>query len=143
MKIRISRLACVLVAPALIAGCAIYKNPSACEASMRSTLAEKSPTDKLKISHVGVAIGGERVVVEGTIESLPAAEPASAPVAASASASSSASAAAAAAPKAKPKKIAKPAAVECTFTGEESASFRWLAPPDMVAAPASDSSDAD
>jgi hypothetical protein len=82
MKIRISLLACLSVAPVLIAGCVLYKNPSACEQQMRTMTAEKFPDGKLSISHAGVAIKGARVVVEGTIESTPAA--ASAALAASA-----------------------------------------------------------
>ncbi|MFM0594619.1 MULTISPECIES: RodZ family helix-turn-helix domain-containing protein [Paraburkholderia] len=67
MKIRILSLVCVTTAATLLAGCAVYKNPSACEQLMRSKLAETS-TDKLKIDHAGAAIDGTRVVVEGSIE---------------------------------------------------------------------------
>ncbi|WCM18533.1 hypothetical protein NDK50_13865 [Paraburkholderia bryophila] len=67
MKIRILSLVCVASAATLLAGCAVYKNPSACEQLMRSKLADSS-TDTLKIDHAGTAIDGTRVVVEGTIE---------------------------------------------------------------------------
>ncbi|PQV53104.1 hypothetical protein [Paraburkholderia sp. BL21I4N1] len=67
MKIRILSLVCVTTAATLLAGCAVYKNPSACEQLMRSKLADTS-TDTLKIDHAGVAIDGTRVVVEGSIE---------------------------------------------------------------------------
>ncbi|NYH13018.1 hypothetical protein [Paraburkholderia bryophila] len=67
MKIRILSLVCVTTAATLLAGCAVYKNPSACEQLMRSKLAETS-TDTLKIDHAGAAIDGTRVVVEGSIE---------------------------------------------------------------------------
>lgn len=128
-KIRISLLACVSVAPVLVAGCALYGHPSACERQMRSALAAKSPADVLSISHVGVGIGGSRVVVEGQIES-----PASAPAAASA-----ASAVSSAKPQ-KATKVTKPAAVECTFNGDALASLRWLAPPEMAEPSASSGS---
>ncbi|MFM0648001.1 hypothetical protein PQR14_27100 [Paraburkholderia bryophila] len=94
MKIRILSLVCVTTAATLLAGCAVYKNPSACEQLMRSKLADTS-TDTLKIDHAGAAIDGTRVVVEGTIEHVmtasevaaarpPVAPKAAAPVAASA-----------------------------------------------------------
>jgi hypothetical protein len=67
MKIRILSLVCVASAATLLAGCAVYKNPSACEQLMRSKLTDSS-TDTLKIDHAGTAIDGTRVVVEGTIE---------------------------------------------------------------------------
>ena len=67
MKIRILSLVCVATAATLLVGCAVYKNPSACEQLMRSKLADTS-TDTLKIDHAGTAIDGTRVVVEGSIE---------------------------------------------------------------------------
>ncbi|RAS39283.1 hypothetical protein [Paraburkholderia bryophila] len=67
MKIRILSLVCVATAATLLAGCAVYKNPSACEQLMRSKLADTS-ADTLKIDHAGTAIDGTRVVAEGTIE---------------------------------------------------------------------------
>ncbi|MGF6772737.1 hypothetical protein P3T18_005231 [Paraburkholderia sp. GAS199] len=68
MKIRILSIACVATAAALLAACtAVYKNSDACEQLMRSKFAETS-SDTLKIGHTGVAIGGSRVVVEGSIE---------------------------------------------------------------------------
>jgi hypothetical protein len=163
MKIRISLLACLSVAPVLIAGCALYKNPSACEQQMRSMAAEKFPDGKLSISHAGVAIKGARVVVEGTIVSTPAAASAalaaSAPSEASAAAQSASSAApaavaasavapasasatasaSAASASARPKKVKTPTAAECLFKGEELASFTWLAPSAWVAPVDSDS----
>ncbi|QCP49990.1 hypothetical protein FAZ95_12840 [Trinickia violacea] len=165
MKIRISLLACLSVAPVLIAGCVLYKNPSACEQQMRSMASEKFPDGKLSISHAGVAIKGSRVVVEGTIESTPAAASAalavsapdeaaaeaSAAVASASSAASTAGAASAAAPasataaasaavaSAKPKKVKTPTAAECLFKGEELASFTWLAPSAWVTPADSDS----
>lgn len=51
-----------------LAGCALYKNPGSCEAQMRSELAKLSPDDRLKVSNVGVGIGGSRVVIEGSLE---------------------------------------------------------------------------
>ena len=47
-------------------------------------------------------------------------------------AASGASAAAANAKPVKPKKVVKSAAVECRFDGLNLASFRWLAPPELV-----------
>ena len=47
-------------------------------------------------------------------------------------AASGASATAATAKPVKPKKVVKAAAVECTFTGLNLASFRWLAPAELV-----------
>ncbi|WP_206998837.1 hypothetical protein [Trinickia mobilis] len=146
MKTRISLLACLSVAPVVIAGCALYTNPSACEQQMRSMAAEKFPDGKLSISHAGVAIKGARVVVEGTIESTPAAASAalaaSAPLeapAAAESASSAAPAPASASASAKPKKVKTPTAAECLFKGEKLASFTWLAPSAWVAPDDSDS----
>jgi hypothetical protein len=144
MKIRISLLACLSVAPVLIAGCALYKNPSACEQQMRTMAAEKFPDGKLSISHAGTAIKGSRVVVEGTIESTPAAASAALAVSAPGEASAAeepaavASASAASASK-KPKKVKTPTAAECLFKGEELASFTWLAPSAWVAPADSDS----
>lgn len=94
MKIRLLSLVCVTTAATLLAGCAVYKNPSACEQLMRSKLADTS-TDTLKIDHAGAAIDGTRVVVEGSIEHVmtasevaaatpPVVSKAAAPVAASA-----------------------------------------------------------
>ncbi|MGV2289282.1 hypothetical protein AAHK20_11275 [Trinickia sp. YCB016] len=135
MKIRISLLACLSVAPVLITGCVLYKNPSACEQQMRSMTAEKFPDGKLSISHAGVAIKGSRVVVEGTIVSTPEAASAALAVSApdeasaeTASAAAPASAAVASASAKKPKKVNTPAAAECLFKGEQLASFTWLAP---------------
>ena len=139
MKTRISLLACVAFVPVLIAGCALYKNPSACEQQMRSTLAEKSAVDKLTVSHRGVGINGSRVVVEGAIEEPAGASGVFAARAASqAQVASAPQGASAAAPK-KPKKVVKEASAECTFEGEKLASFRWLSPTEMV--PPADSED--
>ncbi|WP_181321727.1 hypothetical protein [Trinickia symbiotica] len=133
-KPSIASFCCVLLAPFLIAGCSLYKNPSACEARMRETVARNLPNDELSVSHVGVGIRGSRVVVEGTVEGPPAAAsaangatPASAPIAASAPTATSSTVAA------KPKKIKRPAAAECLFDGESLTSMRWFNPPELTA----------
>jgi hypothetical protein len=170
MKIRTLCLACVTTAAVLFAGCtAVYKNTDACEQMMRTKLAGVTPEqvpdaaiDKLSIDHTGTGIHGTRVVVEGSLAHLQtasevaaAAAPkgASAAVAASAAApattvaaASGASAPAAASAKpVKPKKVSTATAAECTFNGLSLASFRWLAPAELVktndAAAASDSAE--
>ncbi|WP_176059694.1 hypothetical protein [Paraburkholderia sp. BCC1876] len=149
MKIRILSLVCVTTAATLLAGCAVYKNPSACEQLMRSKLADTS-TDTLKIDHAGAAIDGTRVVVEGTIEHVMtasevaaatppvvAANAAGASETAAAAVAKAASSANALAPKnAKPKKTTTAAAAECTFHGETLGVFTWLAPAKLAAPPA-------
>jgi hypothetical protein len=70
---RIAPFACLLLGSFLAAGCTVYKNPNTCEAQMRAAAAHALPHDKLSITHVGVGIGGSRVVVEGTLQSRPAA----------------------------------------------------------------------
>jgi len=94
-KSRIAPFACLLLGSLLTAGCTLYKNPSTCEAQMRAAAAHALPHDKLSITHVGVGIGGSRVVVEGTFQSPPVA--ASAAAAASAAQASSSAAVASAA----------------------------------------------
>ena len=168
MKIRTLSIACVSIAAVLLAGCtAVYKNTDACEQMMRSKLADVSPDqfpeasiDKLSITHTGTGIGGARVVVEGALSHLQVASEvaaASAPKGASAAAAASgvsatpaaalaaasgASVPLAAAKPVKPKKVFRAAAVECTFTGLNLASFRWLAPPELVKTNADAGSDA-
>ncbi|MGF6239468.1 hypothetical protein P3T42_001200 [Paraburkholderia sp. GAS38] len=154
MKIRTLCLACVTTAAVLLVGCtAVYKNPDACEQMMRSKLADVSPeqlpeakTSKLSVDHRGTAIDGTRVVVEASLSRMQTAaeaaasavKAASAPAAASAAsatvaaAASGASATVAKVKPAKPKKLVKAVAVECTFTGLNLASFRWLAPKELV-----------
>ncbi|NRO95702.1 hypothetical protein GWC77_07100 [Paraburkholderia sp. NMBU_R16] len=122
-KIRIAPLAgLLLVMPFLAGGCALYKNPSACETRMRSELAQASPQDHLKISNVGVGIGGSRVVVEGALQR---------PAAAS-EVSVAASGAVATASAARPKMRGRAAALECTFNGDALVSTHWLAPTEMA-----------
>jgi hypothetical protein len=119
---RIAPLACLLLGTFLTAGCTIYKNPSTCEARMREGLAEALPHNKLSVSHVGVGIGGSRVVVEGNLEGPPA-------VAGGASAPANASSSAVAA---KLKKTSRPAAAECMFNGESLTTMHWLSPPELA-----------
>jgi len=141
---------------------AVYKNTDACEQMMRSKLADVSPEqmpeasiDKLSVDHTGTGIRGSRVVVEASLSHMQTASevaaanaPKGASAASAASTASSASAAstpattiasasgasatAANAKPIKPKKVVKPAAVECRFEGLNLASFRWLAPPELV-----------
>lgn len=139
-KTRIAPFACLLLGSFLIAGCTIYKNPNTCEAQMRVAAAQALPHDKLSITHVGVGIGGSRVVVEGTLQSPPVA--ASAASASTVQASSSAVAASAthaaspAAHRSSSAATSKPpprtAAVECAFNGEALATWHWLNPPDLA-----------
>ncbi len=160
MKIRTLSIACVTIAAVVLAGCtAVYKNTDACEQAMRSKLADVSPEqmpeasiDKLSVDHTGTGIHGSRVVVEASLSHMQTASEvaaASAPKGASGAAASDAvsttakpatvvaaasgaSAAAANAKPVKPKKVVKSAAVECRFDGLNLASFRWLAPPELV-----------
>jgi hypothetical protein len=143
MKMRILSLACVATAAALLTACTMAtRNSGACEQLMRSKLAETS-SDTLRVTYRGAAIHGSRVVLEGTIEHVVAAEGAasvplvaSAPLAASAALVASAAQAAsdvkAVSKPAGPKKISTPAAAECTFHGEALDVFRWLAPANLV-----------
>jgi hypothetical protein len=104
---------------------------------MRSKLADVSPDqlpeasiDKLSVDHTGTGIHGSRVVVEGSLSHM---QTASEVAAASApNGASGASAVVATAKPVKPQKVVKAAAVECTFTGLNLASFRWLAPAELV-----------
>jgi hypothetical protein len=114
-------------------------------------------TGKLSIDHRGTGIDGTRVVVEASLSHMQTASEAAASAAAAASASASGPAPALAstgapgirgveAPTAaadvparaatskpgKPKKLVKAVAAECTFTGLNLASFRWLAPKELV-----------
>jgi hypothetical protein len=160
MKIRTLSIACVTTAAVVLAGCtAVYKNTDACEQAMRSKLADVSPEqmpeasiDKLSVDHTGTGIHGSRVVVEASLSHMQTASEvaaASAPKGASGAAASDAvsttakpatvvaaasgaSAAAANGKPVKPKKVVKSAAVECRFDGLNLASFRWLAPPELV-----------
>jgi murein L,D-transpeptidase YcbB/YkuD len=159
MKIRTLCIACVTTAAVLLVGCtAVYKNTDACEQMMRSKLADVSPEQlpdatkgKLSIDHRGTGIDGTRVVVEASLSRMQtaaeaaasAAKAASAPEAASAPAKALAAASGASATvasanpskpakPAKPKKLVKAVAAECTFTGLNLASFRWLAPKELV-----------
>jgi hypothetical protein len=156
MKIRTLCIACVTTAAVLLVGCtAVYKNTDACEQMMRSKLADVSPEQlpdatkgKLSIDHRGTGIDGTRVVVEASLSrmqtaaeaaasaaktaSAPAADSASAKALAAASGASATVASAIPAKPAKPKKLVKAVAAECTFTGLNLASFRWLAPKELV-----------
>jgi hypothetical protein len=143
MKIRILSIVCVTTAATLLAACsAVYRNPDACVQLMRSKLTETSP-DTLKVTHTSTAIGGSRVVVEGSIEHVTtasevaaAAAASAAPRAASGSKAASGAAASVAASateatsltSAKPKKTTTAAAAECTFNGSVLGTFSWLAP---------------
>ncbi|PMS38060.1 hypothetical protein [Trinickia symbiotica] len=133
-KLSIASFCCALLAPLLIAGCSLYKNPNACEARMRETVARNLPNNELSVSHVGVGIRGSRVVVEGTVEgptaAAIAATQASAPIVASAPGATSPAVAA------KPKKTKRPAAAECLFDGESLTSMRWFNPPELTASAA-------
>lgn len=106
---------------------------------MRAAAAHALPHDKLSITHVGVGIGGSRVVVEGTFQSPPVA--ASAAAAASAAKASSSAAATsgvhasrahAASSAAASKPTSRTAAVECAFNGEALTTWHWLNPPELA-----------
>jgi hypothetical protein len=142
-KSRTAPFACLLLGSFLTAGCTLYKNPNTCEAQMRAAAAQALPHDKLSITHVGVGIGGSRVVVEGTLQSPPvAASTASAASASAVQASSSAVAASAthasspaahwSSSAATSKPPPRTAAVECAFNGEALATWHWLNPPDLA-----------
>jgi hypothetical protein len=133
-KTRIAPFACLLLGSFLTAGCTLYKNPSTCEAQMRADVAHALPHDKLSISHVGVGIGGSRVVVEGTLKSPPA----STSTAGAASAVHASSTAAAASEThvsssaAASKSASRSAAVECVFNGDALTTWHWLSPPELA-----------
>lgn len=130
--IRIAPLAgLLLVMPFVAGGCTLYKNPSACETRMRNELAQASPKDRLKISTVGVGIGGSRVVVEGALRGPAVAS--GVPAASGSTTTASASL---------PQTVTRPAALECTFNGDTLVSTHWLAPTEMTK-PASTDSDAE
>jgi hypothetical protein len=117
-----SLAALLAIAPLLTGGCTLYSNPSACKAQMREAAGKAAPLETLSISHVGVGIGGSRVVLEGTLK---------------ASAASAASAASgASAPHGAAKPVVKAAAAECTFNGDKLEAFRWLAPSELANPPA-------
>jgi hypothetical protein len=141
MKIRTLCIACVTTAAVLLAGCtAVYKNTDACEQMMRSKLADVSPeqlpdiaSSKLSVGHRGTGIDGTRVVVEATLSRMQTEEETAASAAQAASAPPPGLSSAAARAKAsKPRKLAKNVAAECTFTGLNLASFRWLAPKELL-----------
>jgi len=88
---------------------------------MRNELAQASPQTRLKISKVGVGIGGSRVVVEGALRGpAPASD---------VSAASNPETTANVPP---PKTLNRPAALECTFNGDTLVSTHWLAPAEMA-----------
>lgn len=116
--IRFAPITGSLFAALAMSGCALYQNPSACETQMRSEVAGALPADRLSIDHVGVGIGGSRVVVEGTLKR---------PVAASRRVASATSAT-----PAIPKLTSRPAALECTFNGDKLIAHHWLKPAEMV-----------
>jgi hypothetical protein len=117
-----SLAALLAIAPLLTGGCTLYSNPSACKAQMREAAGKAAPLETLSISHVGVGIGGSRVVLEGTLK---------------ASAASAASAASgASAPHGAAKPVVKAAAAKCTFNGDKLEAFRWLAPSELANPPA-------
>ena len=149
-KSRIAPFACLLLGSLLTAGCTLYKNPSTCEAQMRAAAAHALPHDKLSITHVGVGIGGSRVVVEGTFQSPPVAASAAAAASAAQASSSAATSAAkasssaaatsgahasrahAASSAAASKPTSRTAAVECAFNGEALTTWHWLNPPELA-----------
>jgi hypothetical protein len=141
MKIRTLCIASVTTAAALLVGCtAVYKNTDACEQMMRSKLVDVPPeqlpdakTGKFSIDHRGTGIDGTRVVVEASLSRMQTTAEAAASAAVAASAPPpGVSAAKASAKAAKPKKLVKAVAAECTFTGLNLASFRWLAPKELI-----------
>jgi len=109
------------IAPALLAGCVSYQHRSACEQQVRTAYGALVPAGKFAVSHIGSAIHGSRVVVEGTVQSGAAAS------------------AAGAKEGAQPAK--QPAAAECLFEGDKLVSLHWLAPA-AFAQPAAGASDA-
>jgi hypothetical protein len=122
-KIRIAPLVgLLLVMPFVVAGCTLYENPSACETRMRSELARAAPHDRLKVSNVGVSIGGSRVVVEGALQGPAAASEVSAATSGTVATASAVV----------PKTRSRAAALECTFNGDALLSTHWLAPADMA-----------
>lgn len=143
MNTRIACLAGLAAVAAVLTGCvAQYGNPRACEQEMRQRLADASQGNNLSVTHRAVAFRGRRVVIEGSLDKMPAA--ASEALAASAPEASSdvKPAVAAAKPEAKPgtpvaaieqklgiKKTQRTAtAAECTFDESGLRSFQWLSP---------------
>ena len=108
------------IAPALLAGCVSYQHRSACEQQVRSAYGALAPAGKFTVSHIGSAIHGSRVVVEGTVQGGGAASAASTKEGAQAA--------------------KQPAAAECLFEGDKLVSLHWLAPA-AFAQPAADAAD--
>jgi hypothetical protein len=96
--------------------------------------APKGASGTAAAAAVAAASGAKATAASGVAASAASADSAaSAPMAATAlAAASGASATAATAKPVKPKKVVRAAAAECTFTGLNLASFRWLAPSELV-----------
>lgn len=145
-RTRIALIAALSLALLPFAGCALYKNPSACETQMRDSLARISPNERLKVSNAGAGIGGSHVVAEGTLERPLAASAPTAGSAAAASATATASPAATAPPakrNAAPRTASRPAAAECTFNGEALTAMHWLKPAAFAAQTGAEQSDSE
>ena len=106
-----------------VAAASAPKGASGAAAASAVSVASASP----RASHGQMASAAAAAAVDSSDAVSTTAKPATVVAAAS-----GASAAAANAKPVKPKKVVKSAAVECRFDGLNLASFRWLAPPELV-----------
>lgn len=105
-----------------VAAAAAPKGASAAKASGASAAAAAGAAAGAS----GAAKGNAPIEASGAASAVPA------PTLASASGASAASAPSVASKPVKPKKLERVTAAECTFTGLNLASFRWLSPAELV-----------
>ncbi|MGF6761616.1 hypothetical protein P3T24_001929 [Paraburkholderia sp. GAS33] len=110
-----------------VAAASAPKGASGAAAASAVSVASASP----RASHGQVASAAAAAAVDSSVAASDGVSTTAKPATVVATASG-ASAAAANAKPVKPKKVVKSAAVECRFDGLNLASFRWLAPPELV-----------
>ena len=110
-----------------VAAASAPKGASGAAAASAVSVASASP----RASHGQMASAAAAAAVDSSVAASDAVSTTAKPATVVAAASG-ASAAAANAKPVKPKKVVKSAAVECRFDGLNLASFRWLAPPELV-----------
>lgn len=110
-----------------VAAASAPKGASGAAAASAVSVASASP----RASHGQMASAAAAAAVDSSVAASDAVSTTAKPATVVAAASG-ASAAAANGKPVKPKKVVKSAAVECRFDGLNLASFRWLAPPELV-----------
>jgi hypothetical protein len=110
-----------------VAAASAPKGASGAAAASAVSVASASP----RASHGQMASAAAAAAVDSSVAASDGVSTTAKPATVVAAASG-ASAAAANAKPVKPKKVVKSAAVECRFDGLNLASFRWLAPPELV-----------